>query len=51
MQTKGKKKIAWSLWVPVILAFLLVIGAWFTLIKVAKENPVEPIQIEKTTTP
>ncbi|WP_158279745.1 hypothetical protein [Coraliomargarita sinensis] len=41
-----KKKIAWSLWVPVILAFILVIAAWATLIKIAKDNPVEQLEIE-----
>ncbi|HKK17245.1 MAG TPA: hypothetical protein VJ952_01080 [Opitutales bacterium] len=41
-----KKKIAWSLWIPVILAFILVIVAWTTLINIAKENPVELIEIE-----
>ena len=41
-----KKKFAWSLWIPVILAFLLVIAAWFVLIKIAKENPTEVIQVE-----
>lgn len=42
----GKKKIAWSLWIPVILAFLFVIAAWTVLIKIAKENPVEQIEIK-----
>ena len=44
--SKKKKKIAWSLWIPVILAFLMVITAWTVLIKIAKENPVEMIEIE-----
>jgi len=42
-----KKKFAWSLWIPVTLAFVFVASAWFVLIKIAKENPVETIQIEK----
>lgn len=41
-----KKKIAWSLWIPVIIAFLLVTAAWTVIIKLAKENPVETIEIE-----
>ena len=41
-----KPKIAWSLWIPVILAFLLVIGAWFTIIKIAQKNPTESVPLE-----
>ncbi|WPJ97666.1 hypothetical protein SH580_08080 [Coraliomargarita algicola] len=51
MSTPKKKKFAWSLWIPVTLAFILVIIAWTILIKIAKENPVETIEIERTTTP
>jgi cytochrome c-type biogenesis protein CcmH/NrfF len=47
MKPKNKKPIAWSLWIPVILAFLLVIGAWFTIIKIAKEHPTERIPVER----
>jgi len=43
-----KKKTAWSLWIPVVLAFLLVIAAWTVLIQIAKENPVEQIELERT---
>ena len=33
MNSKEKRrKFAWSLWIPVILAFLLVISAWTILI-------------------
>jgi hypothetical protein len=46
--SKPKQGIAWSLWIPVILAFLLVIAAWTTLISIAKENPVETIEIERS---
>lgn len=46
--SKNKKKIAWSLWIPVTVAFLVVITAWTVLLKIAKENPVEIIEIEKT---
>ena len=45
MNDQPKKKFAWSLWIPVILAFVLVSIAWFTLIKIAKENPTEVIQV------
>jgi cell division septal protein FtsQ len=41
-----KKKIAWTLWIPVILAFLLVITAWTMLIKIARDHPVEPVELE-----
>ncbi len=41
-----KKKFAWSLWIPVILAFVLVISAWTVLIKIAKDNPVETIEVQ-----
>lgn len=43
-----KKKIAWTLWIPVILAFLLVITAWTVLIKIARDHPVEQIELEET---
>jgi hypothetical protein len=46
MTQTEKKKFAWSLWIPVILAFLLVSAAWFTLIKIAKENPTEVIEVD-----
>lgn len=49
MSDPKKKPIAWSLWIPVITAFLLVITAWTFLIKLAKENPVETIEVETTT--
>mgnify|MGYP001578981519 CR=1 FL=1 len=45
MSTGSKKKFAWSLWIPVILAFLLVSAAWFTLIKIAGEHPTERIEV------
>lgn len=46
-----QKKIAWSLWIPVTLAFVLVACAWTVLIKIAKENPVESVEIEKPSNP
>lgn len=47
MSHKAKRgRFAWSLWIPVILAFLLVISAWTILIKVAGENPVETIKLD-----
>jgi cell division septal protein FtsQ len=53
MSTPTKQKFAWSLWLPVILAFVLVIAAWTFLIKLAKDNPVETIELDSTahTTP
>ena len=48
MSPKGKRhRFTWSLWIPVILAFLLVISAWTVLIKIAGENPVETIEIKR----
>lgn len=46
MSDTDKKKFAWSLWIPVILAFVIVSAAWFVLIKIAKENPTEVIEVE-----
>lgn len=36
---------AWALWIGVVLMFLLVITAWTILIRIARENPVEHIDI------
>lgn len=46
---EDKKKFAWSLWIPVILAFLIVSAAWFTLIKIAREHPTEVVELETST--
>ncbi len=48
MSAPKQKKFVWSLWIPVILAFILVIAAWTTLIKIAKDNPVEVIEVDRT---
>jgi hypothetical protein len=45
MTAENKKSFAWSLWIPVILAFLIVSAAWFTLIKIAREHPTEQIEV------
>ncbi len=47
---KPKRKFAWSLWIPVILAFVIVITAWAILIKLARDNPTEviPVQTQKS---
>lgn len=37
---------AWSLWIPVILLFLLVSLGWYVRIKLAAENPIEFIPLE-----
>ena len=44
---KQQKKIAWSLWIPVVLAFVLVSIAWTVLTTIAKENPVETIEVSE----
>ena len=46
MPPTTRKHIAWSLWIPVILAFLLVCAAWFTFIKIAQQNPPESVPLE-----
>jgi hypothetical protein len=43
---KSNQRGAWVLWISVIIMFLIVISAWTILIKVAKENPVETIDLE-----
>ncbi|CAA6679115.1 MULTISPECIES: hypothetical protein [unclassified Lentimonas] len=50
MSTSQKKKFAWSLWIPVIMAFLLVIAAWSTLIKIARDNPTETVELDTSVT-
>lgn len=45
-QDEKRRKFNWSLWIPVILAFLLVISAWTVLIKIAGQNPVEMIELK-----
>ncbi|CAA6694478.1 MULTISPECIES: hypothetical protein [unclassified Lentimonas] len=50
MSTSEKKKFAWSLWIPVIMAFLLVIAAWSTLIKIARDNPTETVELDTSVT-
>lgn len=50
MSAPEKKSFAWSLWIPVILAFVVVSIAWFILIKIAKENPTEVIEIKSLQT-
>lgn len=45
--TSGQgRRGAWALLIGVIIMFLLVITAWTTLIKIARENPVEQIEIQ-----
>ncbi|MGB0744630.1 MAG: hypothetical protein ACPGSB_08895 [Opitutales bacterium] len=44
--SKSNRRGAWALWLGVILMFLMVITAWTILIKIAKANPVETIEIE-----
>jgi hypothetical protein len=45
MPPPTKRRFAWSLWIPVILAFLLVIGAWVTVITIARKNPTESVPL------
>ena len=46
MAQTTKKGFAWSLWIPVILAFLLVCAAWFTVIKIAQQNPTQSVPLD-----
>jgi large-conductance mechanosensitive channel len=46
MTQPNKQKFAWSLWIPVILAFLFVSAAWFTIIKIAQANPTETVELD-----
>lgn len=43
---KSNRRGAWALWIGVIIMFLLVITAWTTFIKIAKDNPVEQIEVK-----
>lgn len=43
-----EKGFAWRLWIPVILAFLLLITAWTTLIVIANKHPTERIPTESS---
>jgi hypothetical protein len=45
---KAERRGALALWIGVILMFLLVISAWIVLINIAKNNPVEQIDIESS---
>ena len=38
-----KRRVWWTLWFPVLLAFLLIIGAWVTVIVIAANNPTERV--------
>ncbi len=40
------RRFAWQLWIPVILAFLLLAAAWGTLIWIAGEHPTERIDVQ-----
>lgn len=50
MTSSGKKPRALSLWIAVALAFLLLIAAWTALIMIARQNPVERVPPEKSST-
>ena len=45
MTEKKKTRFAWTLWGPVILAFIAVTLAWIALIQIAKENPTERVPL------
>lgn len=45
MTDKAQRKGAWALWIGVVFMFLIIIGAWTTLITIASENPTQRIEI------
>ena len=47
MKNNPKNPSAWSLWIPVTMAFLLVIAAWVITIRLAKNTPSDPIPLEQ----
>jgi hypothetical protein len=46
MKNNQKTSGAWTLWLPVSLAFLLVIAAWAYTIQLAGENPASPVPLK-----
>ena len=48
MNNDSDERVAWSLWIPVTIAFVLLIAAWATIIFIASKNPTERIEIEET---
>ncbi len=46
-KTASRRTIAWPLWLGVLLAFVLLIGAWTLLIYIAVENKPETVEIEQ----
>lgn len=46
MKNNVNTQPAWSLWLPVTMAFLLVIAAWAYTIQIAKKHPTSQILIE-----
>ena len=49
MKPTDTKPFAWSLWIPVILVFVVVILAWSILIKIARDHPSEAVPLEQPT--
>jgi len=45
-EEKEKSGFAWSLWIPVIMVFVVVSLGWYVRIQIAKENPIEFIPLE-----
>lgn len=41
-----KKSKNLSLWIPVVLAFVLIGTAWYFLINIAREHPTERVTLE-----
>ena len=44
---RKNRRIAWSLWIPVILLFVITTIGWIVMVRIAKENPVEMIEVRQ----
>jgi hypothetical protein len=45
-EKQANRRGAWALWIGVVLLFLFVITAWTILINIARNNPVEQVELE-----
>lgn len=44
-ERQRQRRVWWTLWFPVVLAFLLIIAAWVTVIVIATRNPAERLPV------
>ena len=45
----GCRRGSWRLWALVVLAFVILIGAWTSLILIARSHPTETVPLEDPT--